>query len=231
MRTDLSRRHGHCARILWSAALLVSARAWTGELDRGGVVAALQSWLDGTRDLECRFEQRLVSGALGSGTVESGTLRILRPGRMRWDYSKPEAKIALVRGNETEVYLPADRQLIRGRMDREGNLLGALLTGSGRLDDFFRPLLIATPSRGGDGAYLLRLEPKIAGSGGEEGPGFESVTLFLRPPEFGIAAAEVLDAAGNRVAFRFSAIRRNRGIREGFFQLEPPPGTEIVGGP
>jgi outer membrane lipoprotein-sorting protein len=58
---------------------------------------------------------------------------------------------------------------------------------------------------------------------------FEEVLLLLRPPEFGIEAAEVLDAAGNRISYRFIALRRNRGIPERIFLFEPPPGTSVLG--
>ena len=44
------------------------------------------------QDLQARFVQTYRSGVLGREIVESGTVSIKRPGRMRWDYRKPEPK-------------------------------------------------------------------------------------------------------------------------------------------
>lgn len=214
-------RHGFGVALAMTL-LLPMPGSHAGELDAAGVAAAIDRWLAGTRDMECRFEQRLVSGALGASGQESGTLKIVRPGRMRWDYTKPEAKIAILEGDRTIVYLPADRQMVRGRLEGSSGLLHALLGGRSHVEDLFDSSLAATPARGGDGAYRLRLVPRDA-----EGR-IEAVTLAARPPAFAIESAEVLDAAGNVIEYRFSGIRRNRGVPASAFRFEPPPGTEII---
>jgi outer membrane lipoprotein-sorting protein len=57
------------------------------------------------------------------------------------------------------------------------------------------------------------------------------VVLTLRPPAFSIDAAELVDESGNRTSYEFSDIRRNRGVPEGSFAFEPPPGTDVVDEP
>jgi outer membrane lipoprotein carrier protein len=200
-----------------------AAAAERDALQADQVVAGLQRWLDGTSRLEGRFEQRLVSGALGSEIEESGKLYLERPGKMRWDYLDPERKIALVVGDKTWLYLAEEEQLFLGRLDEHGGLLPRLLAGDGAIaDDFDVTLLEETAQRGG-GAYLLQLVPR-----GEE-QSFENVVLLLRPPQFAIEAAEVLDAAGNRVSYRFFGLRRNRKLPGDLFRFEPPEGTLVSG--
>jgi outer membrane lipoprotein carrier protein len=203
----------------WAAA----GMAGDGAPDAAGLVAGLQQWLDGTRDLEGRFAQQLVSGALGAGEEESGWLYIQRPGRMRWDYLDPERKVALVDGDRTWLYLEEEEQLLLGRLDEQGDLLPRLLAGEGRVTEDFEVSLLKAPDKPGSGPYRLRLVPRGVD------PGFEHVVLVLRPPRFAIEAAEVLDAAGNRIVYRFSDLRRNRGLSAGLFQLDPPEGTLITG--
>jgi outer membrane lipoprotein carrier protein len=208
----------------WKALALAAVLASPGvpvraELGAVAVVEGLQRWLDGTRDLEGRFRQTLSSGALGTGLDESGRMWLRRPGRMRWDYLDPERKVALVDGRATRLYLEEDAQLWEGRLEDSG-LLALLLAGSERVATLFVAELEGAP--GAEGAYRLRLVPRA-----EEGS-FESVVLVLRPPEFGVERAEVQDAAGNRMLYEFSELRRNHGIPESVFGFEPPPGTQVV---
>jgi outer membrane lipoprotein carrier protein len=186
------------------------------------VVAGLQAWLDGTRTLELRFRQSLVSGALGTSVSESGRLYLERPGKIRWDYLEPERKIALLLGDRTVLYLEEERTMSRGRLSEEQGLFPKLLAGGSRVDDLFTATLVATPTTGGRGAYRLRLVPKTDPSA------TSSVTLTLRPPSFSIEGAELLDETGNRTTYTFTDVKRNRKLPEAVFGFEPPPGTEIV---
>jgi outer membrane lipoprotein carrier protein len=190
--------------------------------EKAGVVAGLQAWLDGTQTLEMRFQQSLVSGALGTTATESGRLYLERPGKLRWDYLDPEKKIALLLGDRTALYLEDEKLLSRGRLSGEQGLFPRLLAGRDRVEEFFVASLVATPSTGGHGSYRLKLVPK--GDAGALG----AVTLTLRPPGFLIEGAELLDETGNRTTYTFSNVRRNRALPEGLFSFEPPPGTEVV---
>lgn len=186
----------------------------------GEVLAGLQGWLDETRELEAGFEQELLSAALGGGVAESGQLFLSRPGRMRWDYLDPEAKVALIVGADTTLYLAEDQQLIRGRLDSETGLLPALLMGEGRLGELFEVELESAQAEKEE--WRLLLTPVGAGEGVEE------VRLTLGRGDYAIRTAEVLDPAGNRMLYRFARLRRNRGLPAGIFQFEPPPGTSIL---
>jgi outer membrane lipoprotein carrier protein len=182
----------------------------------------LQSWLDATRDLEARFEQALVSGALGSGLVESGRLYLKRPGTMRWDYADPEVKTALFDGTRLQLYLAEDRQLIRSTIARgEGDLLPLLLAGDERLARLFRPVMEPPSER----LRRIRLEPR------ERAESFEHVVVSLRPHDAAITAAVVQDVAGNRMEYRFTILRRNRGLPARIFTLDLPAGTDVIDQP
>ncbi len=210
--------------LLLAPAVAPEPEPGAAEVSAETVLGQLQRWLDGTRDLQGRFEQQLLSGALGADVEESGRLYVQRPGRMRWNYTHPEEKVALVDGLRTWLYVAEDRQLILAGLDSENELMAVLLTGRGRLADLFDPSLEASPNDGGDGAYRLRLVPGAASAAVEE-----VILLTLRPPRYAIEAVEVLDAAGNRMRYRFRRLRRNQGLAEELFRFDPPPGTDIVG--
>jgi outer membrane lipoprotein carrier protein len=74
------------------------------------------------QDLQARFVQTYRSGVLGREIVESGTVSIKRPGRMRWDYRKPESKTFVSDGKVFYFYVPADKQVIvRDQGDTRGS--------------------------------------------------------------------------------------------------------------
>ncbi len=202
---------------LWLAA---AAPAGGAELGSLAVLDRLQSWLDGTRTLEARFEQTLVSGALGGGETERGRLYLERPGRMRFDYREPEQKVAIVDGQRTSLYLPTDHQLVLGRLGREGELLPILLAGRRPLAEIFVASLEEPQS---DGRYRLVLSPHGSSAS------VERVVVTLASPAFAIEAVQVQDAAGNRMDYTFGGMRRNAGLPRGAFRFEPPPGTDVSG--
>src|SRR5580658_3497247 len=50
---------------------------------------------------------------LGIKRAESGTLLLLKPGRMKWDYSSPPGKLFLLDGSFAWFYAPSDPQVQR----------------------------------------------------------------------------------------------------------------------
>ena len=188
--------------------------------DPSRAVAGLQAWLDGTRTLEARFRQSLVSEALGTSAIESGRMYLERPGRIRWDYLVPEKKVALLVGDRTELFLEDDRQLTRGRLSADSALFPRLLAGRDRVETLFTASFAGRS--GGSNAYWLTLAPR------EQGGSLTEVKLSLNPKDWGIEGAEVLDEMGNRTSYVLTGVKRNGRLPDGIFAFEPPPGTEVV---
>src|SRR5437667_12326037 len=74
----------------------------------------------------------------GNGTerVESGTLWLKKPGKMRWEYRSPREKLFLSDGKDAWFYLPGDRQVRKTpvrKLDDLRSPLGFLL-GKTRLE-------------------------------------------------------------------------------------------------
>ena len=99
-----------------------------------------------------------------------------------------------------------------------------MLSGDGVIAEEFDVTVLEEPSAQKEGVRRLQLVPR-----GED-ESFEHVVLVLRPPRFAVEAAEVLDAAGNLVSYRFFGLRRNRKLPAGLFDFEPPEGTLVSGG-
>lgn len=206
---------------LWIGAVALAAASASGGESAERTLDRLQSWLDGADRLSGRFEQQLVSDAFGEDIVEHGRLFITRPGMMRWEYDDPERKLALVRGDETLLFLEEDEQLIRGMLDPEESALTRLLAGTDPLAALFDVAAAEVDGRGIEG---LSLTPR----GGSRA--VEEVVLSVRKRDGAIVAAEILDPAGNRMRYRFPDLSRNEPFPADTFRFSPPPGTEILDG-
>jgi outer membrane lipoprotein carrier protein len=204
---------------------LLTAVGLTGVLLAGGNPSAealagqVEERHRGVNDLRARFVQTYRSGALGREVVERGVLSLKKPGRMLWEYEKPEKKTFVSDGTTFYFYVPADRQVIK----REGadlrGIPALLLSGRGEiLSQFQVQLEDAAPP-----LQRLRLTPK------KPDPEVEQVLLEV-DESHRIRAIEVIDAQGNRSQFRFEGLQENLGLKDELFRFHVPRGVEVITG-
>ena len=171
------------------------------------------------RDLTARFIQTYRSGLVGREIVESGTLSLKRPGRMRWEYREPERKTFVSDGQKYYFYIPADRQVVVRDQASDRSVTTLLLTGQSDILAEFSVALEAQPH----GRPRLRLTPRRADAEVEE--------LVLEVDERDrIRAIQVRDAQGSESRFQFEGMRENVGLEDGLFRFEMPKGVEVVRG-
>jgi outer membrane lipoprotein carrier protein len=173
-----------------------------------------------TSDLMARFVQSYRSGMLGREVVERGVVWIKRPGRMRWEYRDPEAKLFVSDGRSFWFYVPADRQVIVKEQDDQRSLAARLLSGRGGLLDEFDAAL-AEPLE--EGVLRLQLTPRRGDAEVERA--FVDVE-----PSGRIRSILLEDVQGNRTRFRFENVRENSGLPDKLFRFETPRGVEVVRG-
>lgn len=202
------------------AACLVCTLGATslGAGDLAQVLRGVETRYNSARTLETQFEQRWLVGGRAR-RVESGSLKLLKPGKMRWDYESPAGKLFLSDGKTLWYASPAT-----GRVER---------TPMKDADDFRTPL-----------AFLLgRLNFKKTFQDFElRENGTESTVVALpksdRAPyskvEFTVSAANeitrllVTGLDETVMEFRFSGEKLNPSLGEGLFRYKPPAGVEVV---
>jgi outer membrane lipoprotein carrier protein len=208
------------AALCWAFACAVLATCPVAmaevESDAERRLAGLQRWLDATVDLSGRFEQELLSGALGTGIEERGEFSLVRPGKLRFDYLEPERKIAIVNGSSTVFWVEEEDQTTFGELAAEDDLLSVLLIGDRPLVELFRASIDLEPVA--RGRYRLRLVPL------EEGQTLTELILTLREKGDALEAVQVLDISGNRMLYRFPKLQRNHGIPSDRFLWKQAPG-------
>src|SRR5262245_58449357 len=103
------------------------------------LMARVQDRYDRTAHLRARFRQETRMQGFDQVQIGEGQVWILKPGRMRWDYTQPERQTIVTDGETLWHYLPADRQVIRGQVNQSlGTRTPALfLAGQARLTELF----------------------------------------------------------------------------------------------
>jgi outer membrane lipoprotein carrier protein len=182
------------------------------------VVRRVEAHLEQARDLTASFTQSYRSGLLGREIIEQGRLYVKRPGRMLWEYQKPERKTFLADGERYYFYVPDDRQVVVQERAGQRSAPALLLAGGAILEHFEAHLEEART-----GAERLRLTPR------EPDPDLQRVYVDVDERDR-VVGIEVVDAQGGTSRFRFSELRENVGLADGFFRLKLPKGVEVIEG-
>lgn len=178
----------------------------------------VQAYYERTKDLEARFQQTYTYAGFGRRMVSSGTLKVKKPGMMRWDYEKPARKTIAVTGSRLVQWEPEENQAyVDERFDASAmSAAVTFLLGEG---DLAREFALS----GGEGGTLV-LRPK------EPDPRVESITLSVGP-EGEVTGTRVVDGSGNVNDIRFTDVRRNPGLPDGAFAVKLPKDAHRIEAP
>jgi outer membrane lipoprotein carrier protein len=157
---------------------------------------------------------------LGMQRTESGALLLLKPGRMRWDYSTPHGKLFLLDGKYAWFYSPGDPQVQRMQSKQLDDLRSPLrfLLGHTELEKEMDSLTLA-PAPGG--RFTLTGQPK----GQEQRVSRLSLSVT---PEGTITGIEIEETDGAITRFTFTGELPNAAISSSEFRFSAPAGVPVV---
>ena len=167
----------------------------------------------------------------GPERVESGTLWLKKPRKMRWEYRSPNEKLFISDGQAVWFYLPAERQLRKTALRKLDDVRSpvAFLLGKTKLENELRGLSKAVDQSPLDPANtLLRGVPQSIVSESMAGQVSE-VQLEITPSDQ-IVRIVLMEADGATTEFRFASWKENLELSDSRFQFSPPPGVETVEG-
>jgi outer membrane lipoprotein carrier protein len=181
------------------------------------VVGQLQKEYERTGAIKAKFAQTL-AGPTGKRQA-SGTVLLKKPGKMRWDYEKPEKKLFVADGAMLWMYEPEDEQAFRQPLN--SSQLPAqvsFLFGKGRLSDEFDITYLDGQKLGQPGDLVLKLVPKKATAQ------YKHLVFVVDPASFMVKETVLYDQQGGTNHIVFSAIETNLSR----FAFTPPPNTKII---
>jgi outer membrane lipoprotein carrier protein len=208
------------SRAAWLSALsLLAAVLLPAVAVAADSVARVDAYLGSLKTLSADFVQ-LVQDKGGQVTDRaSGTFKLSRPDRFRWDYREPYVQTIVADGRKLWLYDP-DLQQVTVRSLQQG--LGAtpalLLSGVGKVADAFS----SGPVETRQGVTWCRLLPKQPGSD------FERVSLGFDARNE-LQAMELVDKLGQTTTIQFSGLKRGARLDDALFRFVPPQGADVIG--
>jgi outer membrane lipoprotein carrier protein len=191
------------------------------------LVARVQERYDRTRHLRAHFRQETRLHGFDQAQTGEGQVWILKPGMMRWDYTKPERQTIIANGETLWIYLPGDRQVIRDQVNHSlGTRTPALfLAGQARLTELFT--ITEKPAQGSSEAGLLQLEltPKAGALP------YRQVQLGVDASSYLVQLVRFIDTLGNITSMWFSDIDTQGAVEPSLFQFQVPPGVDVIAPP
>jgi len=200
------------------------ATAHAAAPDVHAVAQAVDEHYNQLRSLEAEFTETY-RGA-GMDRVESGTLWLKKPGKMRWEYRSPRDKLFLSDGKDAWFYVPGDKQARKTPVRKLEDLRSPLgfLLGKTKLEKELQVLGFApdvAPLEPGN--LVLRGVPRALGDR-------VSQVLLEIDPQKQIVRIQVDEVDGSTTEYRFRNQKEGVAIDDRQFRFEPPPGVETIDG-
>lgn len=200
------------------AALLLAVPA----KDPGRAIARrVQAFYAQTKDFSAGFRQHYTYVAIGRVEESEGVVQVKKPGRVRWDYAKPDRRTLYIEDRTLWIWRPDDQEA-QVKRDFGGEQLSSAFTflwGKGNLLKDFSPRAVPAPE-GLPKGDALELTPIKAI------PGIEKL-LFVVAKDGQVLASVVTNPQGDINQIVFTGAKIDQGLSDSLFHFAPPKGAYV----
>jgi outer membrane lipoprotein-sorting protein len=205
-----------------------------GKLSAADVVNNVQKFYADIHQVTAQFQQSVHNATFGGDDKKSsGTVWIMKPGKMRWDYIEKKGTTATVKksfiSNGTTMYVVEhdNKQVVTKNLQQ--NLMPVAVTflyGKGDLKGEFNAALDTTSSYGGKGDYVLKLTPKHPSAQ------YKALYLVADPTQFRVKESIIVDSSNNTNHFQFYSPDFEKPVKDSWFEFNKAsvPNYRIVDG-
>jgi len=150
---------------------------------------------------------------------ESGTLKLRKPGRMRWDYDQPKGKVFVGDGKYLWLYTPEENRVEKMKLQASDDMRAplAFLLGKLNFEKEFRNVT-ETPE-GPD--QRIAAEPK------SDNLPYSNVE-FVVAPDYHIKMVKVVGFDRSVIEFRFDQEKVDPPLDDKLFKFQVPKGAQLV---
>ena len=177
----------------------------------------LKRFFSETSSYTAEFEQVVVDETGAEIDRSGGMFWIERPGRFRWEYSRPSEQIIVGTGESIWIYdVELEQATQRRSADAISQTPAALLAGEGELEANFSMEDLGRH----EGLDRVAMRPR------DTDVGFNEIRIGFRDGR--LAVLELQDAFDQTTRMQFSGVRENIDIPAERFAFTPPEGIDVI---
>jgi outer membrane lipoprotein carrier protein len=181
----------------------------------------VQKFYAGIKQVTAIFRQTVTNSTFGSTKTSNGTVWLMKPGKMRWDYvekkkDKVQVKKSFISNGQYLYVVEHDnKQVVKKNLAND--LMPVAVTflyGKGDLKAEFNAELDKTGKYGEKDDIVLRLSPK------QPSVQYKNLFLVVSPKDFHVSQSVIVDSSNNVNHFRFYAPDFEKPIKDSYFEFD-----------
>jgi len=180
-----------------------TAVAAASSLTAADAVDKVQTFYAGIKQVTASFRQAVTNDTFGSTKTSDGTVWIMKPGKMRWDYlekrkDKVEVKKSFISNGKYLYVVEHDNKQVMKKGDLKAEFTSEL-DKSGKY--------------GGKDEIVVKLTPK------QPSAQYKNLILVVSPADYHVAQSIIIDSSNNVNHFRFFSPDFEKPIKDTWFEF------------
>jgi outer membrane lipoprotein carrier protein len=185
------------------------------------VVDRVQQFYATIKQVTASFRQAVTNDTFGSTKSSDGSVWIMKPGKMRWDYVEGKNDAVKVKksfiSNGTYLYVIEhdNKRVLKKNLQQDLMPVAvSFLYGKGDLKAEFTPEIDKSGKYGEKGDIVLKLTPK------QPSAQYKNLYLVVSPKDFHVSQSVIIDSSNNTNHFRFFAPDFVKPVKETWFEFD-----------
>lgn len=202
--------------------LLIPQISYSEPLNK--IIDGLQTYLNNTKDFTASFTQITQLQSFDEKQTSTGEVYFMKPGKMRWEYQKPEPQTIVVNSQQIWIYTPEDKQAIKARIEEldTSAIYDLFLSEKIKINEIFNISIVKKKNGFQKPAIFLKLVPK------DMEVNTKKIILELKKPTYQIESFVSYDKLDNVTTIKLIDIVRNQGLKASTFNFKLPDGVELI---
>ncbi|HEX9665512.1 MAG TPA: outer membrane lipoprotein chaperone LolA [Thermodesulfobacteriota bacterium] len=188
------------------------------------VLNQIQEKYEKINDFSSKFTQEATVKALNKVQRAQGDVWFKKPGKMRWNYSRPTKDEIVSDGITIWFYNEEEKQVIESSLSEviDTPTTTTLISGLGNLKNLFDARFSKNNPAKENSTYFIDLSPK------ENSEEYSSVTIAVDKDSMLVNTIYLYDPFGNLTTVKLSDMQINNGIPDSLFIFKAPKEAEIT---
>jgi outer membrane lipoprotein carrier protein len=176
----------------------------------------LNQFLSSFKSMQADFQQKIIIKK-NVEKISSGTMALERPGKFRWETTRPNRQVIIADGQYLWFYDVDLEQATQQNIKKDANSPAILLSGS---MDALRERFKIIDTKLTDNESRFHLAPR------KEHDMVKEIELVFKNNE--LNQMVVIDNIGQQTIFSFSKVKINPKLSSHLFHFKPPKGVDVV---